>query len=265
VKKNEQVLVVGLGEVGRPLLELVSEHYRAVGLDLEPPRRRLENVDVLHICYPFAIKDFVGETARYIELFKPALTIINSTVAVGTTRAIAQRTGTALVSSPVRGKHARMLEDLRHYVKFIGPMEPASGTKAASHFQLLGLKTKLLSSPEATELAKLTETTYYGLLIAWAQEVERYSDHWNQNYAEVASFWEEVKYLPPVNFFPGIIGGHCVMPNIEILSNCHHSSMLRAIQDSNQMKKKREDNTQLKHSAARDTHVPVEDTELASL
>ena len=36
------------------------------------------------------------------------------------------------------------------------------------------MKTKLLSSPEATEIAKLTETTYFGLLIAWAQEVERY-------------------------------------------------------------------------------------------
>jgi len=265
VKKNEQVLVVGLGEVGRPLLELVSEHYRAVGLDLDPPQKRVENVDVLHVCYPFGIKDFAGETARYIELFKPALTVINSTVAVGTTRAIAERTGAAVVSSPVRGKHVRMLEDLRHYVKFIGPMNPASGTKAASHFQLLGLKTKLLSSPEATELAKLTETTYYGLLIAWAQEVERYCDQWNLNYDEVASFWEEVKYLPPVTYFPGIIGGHCVMPNIEILSSFDRSTMLQAIQDSNQMKKKRECGTELKRSAARDGQVPVKDTEFASL
>lgn len=265
MKKNEQVLVVGLGEVGRPLLELVSGRYRAVGLDLDPPRGRVENVDVLHVCYPFGIKDFAGETARYIELFKPALTIINSTVAVGTTRAIAERTGAAVVSSPVRGKHVRMLEDLRHYVKFIGPMDSGSGQKAAAHFQSLGLKTKLLSSPEATELAKLTETTYYGLLIAWAQEVERYCDQWNQNYDDVASFWEEIKYLPPVTYFPGIIGGHCVMPNIDILSSFDHSTMLKAIQDSNQMKKKRECNREGKRSQARDKKVLGKGAELASL
>jgi UDP-N-acetyl-D-mannosaminuronate dehydrogenase len=265
VKKEEQVVVVGLGEVGRPLFELVSEHYPVVGLDLDPPQERIENVDVLHVCYPFAIRDFAGETARYIKLFKPALTIINSTVAVGTTRAIAELARAEVVSSPVRGKHARMREDLRHYVKFIGSMDPVSGQRAAAHFQLLGVRTRLLSSPEATELAKLTETTYFGLLIAWAQEVERYCDQWNLNYDEIASFWEEVKYLPPVKYSPGIIGGHCVMPNIEILNSFDHSTMLKAIQHSNQMKKKREANKEQKRLAAGNEQVPVTDTEFASL
>ncbi|HXN22389.1 MAG TPA: hypothetical protein VOA41_06565 [Candidatus Dormibacteraeota bacterium] len=265
MEKHQQIVVVGLGEVGKPLLELVSQHYRASGVDIAPPQERVEKVDVLHVCYPFAIKDFVGETARYIELFKPALTIINSTVAVGTTRAIAERTGAAVVYSPVRGKHVRMLEDLRHYVKFIGPIDPAAGQKATAHFQSLGLKTKLLSSPEATELAKLTETTYFGLLIAWAQEVERYCDQWDQPYDEVASFWEEIKYLPPVTYFPGIIGGHCVLPNIEILSKFDHSPVLKAIQDSNQKKMEREGNKEPKRSTIEDKQVSGKGTHVASL
>ena len=41
----------------------------------------------MHICFPFEIEDFVGEAARYVELLAPELTIVNSTVAVGTTRA----------------------------------------------------------------------------------------------------------------------------------------------------------------------------------
>jgi len=264
VEKNKQVVVVGLGEVGKPLLQLVSHHCQAVGVDVAPPQERVEKVDVLHVCYPFAIKDFVGETVRYIGLFKPELTIINSTVAVGTTRAIAERTGAAVVYSPVRGKHARMLEDLRHYVKFIGPVDPGAGQKAAAHFQSLGLKTKLLCSPEATELAKLTETTYFGLLIAWAQEVERYCDQWNQDYDEVASFWEEIKYLSPVTYFPGIIGGHCVMPNIEILSKFDHSPILKAIQDSNQKKVEREGSKEQKPSTIKNKQVSGKDTQLAS-
>jgi UDP-N-acetyl-D-mannosaminuronate dehydrogenase len=195
---------------------------------------------VLHVCYPFQIKDFAGETARYIDLFKPELTIIHSTVAVGTTRAIGERTGTPVVNSPVRGKHARMLEELCKYVKFVGAVDPGSGKRAAEHFESSGLKTKVLSSPEATELAKLTETTYFGLMIAWAQEIERYCDRVGTDYNEVTSFFEEINFFPPVKYFPGIIGGHCVMANIEILRKFDRSLILEAIKASNEMKTERE-------------------------
>ena len=237
---RKKVVVVGLGEVGRPLLELVSSHHQAIGVDISPPVGKIEKVDFLHVCYPFAIRDFIGETARYIDLFKPTLTIINSTVAIGTTRAVAQRTGAAVANSPVRGKHARMLEELRSYTKFVGALNLASGRLAAEHFESMGLKTRVLSSPEATELAKLTETTYFGLMIAWAQEVERYCDRTEQKYEEVVSFYDEIKFFPVVKYFPGIIGGHCVMPNIEILSKFEDSAILSAIQTSNQKKIERE-------------------------
>jgi len=232
----QKIVVVGMGEVGKPLFELASRYHEVLGIDIEPPKERLENVDVLHICFPFEIKDFIGETARYIELFKPAVTIINSTVGIGTTRAIAQRTGTPVVNSPVRGKHVKMLEELQHYTKFVGALDPAAAQLAANHFESLGLKTKILSAPEATELAKLTETTYFGLMIAWAQELERYCDRIDQDYAEVTSFYDEIKFFPPVKYFPGVIGGHCVMPNIEILSRFEDSPMLKAIKTSNQKK-----------------------------
>jgi len=234
------VVVVGLGEVGRPLLELASARHKAVGLDVAPPTERVERVDVMHVCYPFEIKDFVGETARYIERFAPGVTIVNSTVGVGTTRAIAERTGTAVVHSPVRGKHVRMRDELLNYTKFIGAIDLASGKHAAEHFESMGIRTRVLSSPEATELAKLTETTYFGLMIAWAQEVERYCDRLGQDYEEVVAFYEEVKFFPPVKYFPGVIGGHCVMPNIEILSRLDQSEMLTAIKSSNQKKAERD-------------------------
>jgi UDP-N-acetyl-D-mannosaminuronate dehydrogenase len=245
VKEQNSVVVVGLGEVGRPLFELLSKHYKTIGVDIVPPDGPVGKVDVLHVCYPFEIKDFVGETARYIDLFKPTLTVINSTVAIGTTRAVAQRTGAALVNSPVRGKHVRMLEELRTYTKFIGAMDPASGKRAAEHFQGAGLKTRVLSAPEATEVAKLTETTYFGLLIAWAQEVERYCDQAGQAYEEIGAFYEEIPFFPATKYFPGVIGGHCVMPNIELLRKFDDSSLLRAIQSSNRAKIERDSRKKL--------------------
>lgn len=235
---NTVVVVVGLGEIGKPLCDLASTRYDVIGVDISPSER-IEQAQILHICYPYQIEDFVGETTRYIDLFRPSLTIINSTVAVGTTRAIAERTGAAVVNSPVRGKHARMYEELRLYTKFVGAMDPATGEQAARHFQHLGMKTAILSTPEATELAKLTETTYLGVMIAWAQEVERYCDRWGQEYNEVVSFYEEIGYLPRVKYVPGVIGGHCVMPNIEILNQDHRSVILEAVCCSNAMKMER--------------------------
>jgi UDP-N-acetyl-D-mannosaminuronate dehydrogenase len=239
IDKNN-IVVVGLGEVGKPLYELISKYHSVLGVDIKPPSTSTGSVDVLHICYPFQIRDFIGECARYVELFSPKLTVINSTVAVGTTRQVAKRSGAAVVYSPVRGKHTRMLEELVRYRKFIGSMDPASGEMAARHFESLGMKTKTLSTPEAAELAKLTETTYFGLMIAWAQEVERYADQTGAKYDEIVSFYEEIGFFPPVKYTPGVIGGHCVMPNIELLRTMDDSRILNAIKASNAEKVERE-------------------------
>jgi UDP-N-acetyl-D-mannosaminuronate dehydrogenase len=240
MSERETVVVLGLGEVGKPLLELVSEHHHAVGVDVAPPAGPIGDVDVMHVCYPFEIHDFVGETARYVERFSPRLTVINSTVAVGTTRAVAERSGATVVYSPVRGKHVRMRDEMLKYAKFVGGLDAESAECAAAHFQSIGMQTRVLASPEAAELAKLSETTYFGVLIAWAQEVERHCDRFGVDYDQVVSFYDEVGFFPAVKYFPGIIGGHCVMQNIEILRRDGHSDFLEAIRASNRAKIERE-------------------------
>ena len=235
------IVVVGLGEVGRPLYELIRKTHDVTGIDVAPVALpEPGSVDVMHICFPFEIDDFVGETARYIELLQPRLTVVNSTVAVGTTRAIHARTGARIAYSPVRGKHARMLDELTAYVKFVGGIDDATAQEAAGHFESVGMRTRVVATVEAAELAKLTETTYFGVLIAWAQEVERYCDRFDVDYEDVAAFYEEIDYLPRVRFFPGVIGGHCVMPNIEILRGIFESGLLDAIRSSNDEKIERD-------------------------
>jgi len=241
MSKTGKVMVIGLGEIGKPLLEVISRHYNNnVGIDIAPPAEPPGDIDIMHVCYPFRINDFIGETARYIEQFKPCLTVIHSTVEVGTTRAVAERTGATVVNSPVRGKHTRMAADLLHYDKFVGGIDAPSAERTARHFESMGMKTRVLSSPEATELAKLTETTYFGLIIAWAQEVERYCDQLGLNYDEIVSIYDEVPFFPRVKYFPGVIGGHCVMANIDILSKTARSDILKAIESSNMQKVDRE-------------------------
>jgi UDP-N-acetyl-D-mannosaminuronate dehydrogenase len=234
----DDVVVAGLGEVGRPLFDLVREKHNAIGVDIEPVSTDGECA-VLHICYPFG-PQFIATTLKYIKDKGPGLTVINSTVSPGTTREIYRLAGTPIVYSPVRGKHFKMKQDLLHYTKFIGGIDAKSALRASSHFQSIGMKTKILASPEAAELAKLTETTYFGLQIAWAQEVERYCRHLAADYDQVVSFYEEIPFLPPRKYLPGVIGGHCVMPNIAILKRTFNSELLDAIVKSNDQKNQQE-------------------------
>ena len=234
---DQTILIVGLGEVGRPLLEIMGSTYSTFGVDINQPAP-VSQCDVIHICFPFERSKFVGEVVDYIHRYRPALTVINSTVAPGTTRSVAIESGSAIVHSPIRGKHERMREELLNYTKFVGALDAQSGRYAVQHFEQIGLRTKLLASPEATEIAKLTETTYFGLLIAWAQELERYCVKLGTNYDEVVSFYEEIKFFPPVSYFPGVIGGHCVMPNIAILRQQFPSGLLDALVKSNELKQK---------------------------
>lgn len=234
-----KILVVGLGEVGRPLYDVISNHFEVVGIDIKPVEFN-DPCEVMHICFPFQVPGFIDQCAEYVKKYQPKLTVINSTVRPGTTRSVYEKTGKPIVYSPVRGKHIKMKEELLHYVKFVGGIDPESSQKAADHFQSVGMKTKILSSLETAELAKLTETTYFGILIAWAQELERYCDQLCVSYDEVSSIFEEIGYLPPVKYFPGVIGGHCVMPNIEILKTVFQSEILDAIDHSNQLKTQRE-------------------------
>lgn len=233
-------LVVGLGEVGRPLLEVLKRAHRVEGVDLPAPDIN-GSAEFLHVCYPVEIDDFVGVTVRYVERYRPQVVVIHSTVPVGTTRAVARRVSVPVVHSPVRGKHARMVEELTQYVKFIGAEQPAVAGRVKANFEAAGMKTKVLPSPEASELAKLTETTYFGLLIAFAQDVNRMAQAAGVSYDDVTSFYEEIGYLPRVRFFPGVIGGHCVMPNIHLLKRTYQSRLLDGIEWSNELSKRQDE------------------------
>ena len=73
MNKKIRVAVVGLGEVGRPILELLSQQHEVIGVDVAPPVERIEQVDILHICYPFEVDDFI----RRPDWFRLMIIVIN--------------------------------------------------------------------------------------------------------------------------------------------------------------------------------------------
>jgi UDP-N-acetyl-D-mannosaminuronate dehydrogenase len=231
---TEKVIVVGLGEVGQPLLHILERSYRCVGIDVKPVELNAE-CGVLHVCYPYQIEDFVGTTVEYIRKYRPRLTIINSTIAIGTTREVQGRVECGVVYSPVRGKHARMEQEMLSYQKFVVGCDAEATAQAAEHFKGAGFKIATFPNPEAGELSKLIETTWLGVLVGWAQDIERMADECGVSYGNVDEFVKEIGYLP-AGVFPGYIGGHCVMPNIAILRRRFASRFLEAVVASNESK-----------------------------
>jgi len=246
------VLVVGLGEIGRSLFELLTESgkFEVYGWDVD--RKKMQDIQqgdlpkkvgTLHVCYRCSIQEeFVNTTADYVRRFMPELTIINSTVPPGTTEKIYRLSGGHVVHSPVRGMHETR-EGMKKYLlllmKYIGGVDEKSAELARRHFEKLGLKTKVLRGPVETELAKLFETTYRAWMIACFQEMHRISRRLGADFDQVTDFLEDdhrVRFDRPIHF-PGVIGGHCLIPNAELLLESYDSEFIRLILRSNDKRK----------------------------
>jgi UDP-N-acetyl-D-mannosaminuronate dehydrogenase len=245
---------VGLGEVGRPLFELLRKSgvFDVYGLDVDESKmfelglteNIPEHVDVMHICIPCASqKDFRDAVIKYVEEFRPNLLVINSTVPPGTTFEISRRCKCLVSHSPIFGTHRskeHMKWEMRRWTKIVGGVNDESSKMTCEHFQRIGIKTRILKSPIETELAKLLETIYSALMIAFFQEMHRISRFFNADFDEIVSVIEQIHSVRldrPI-WYPGVIGGHCLIPNTELLLKVYESEFLRLILKSNEKRKK---------------------------
>jgi UDP-N-acetyl-D-mannosaminuronate dehydrogenase len=261
---KEKVLIVGLGEVGQPLLELVKESgwFEVYGFDVDEAKiQALKqtlpiNVDIMHICLPCANQEeFVTIVKDYIERFQPKLTIINSTVPPKTTITLHRVSEKAQIAySPIRGVHKGndyMKWEIKRWTKYIGGATKEAGEAAREHFEKVGLRTKVLASSTETELAKLFETTYRVSMISCFQEMHRIAVHFKANFDDVVDFLEDthrVRLDRPV-MFPGEIGGHCLIPNAKLLLKSYDSEFLRLVLRSNEKRKKEVKDPMIKEEA----------------
>lgn len=243
---------MGLGEVGRPLYEILVESrlFSVSALDLDESKmRRVQaappdgKVDVMHVCFPcYSREEFVKAVLEYVRRFDPGITIINSTVPPGTTEELMKKAGCLIAHSPVRGVHRsveHMKWELRRWTKYVGGADSKSAELASEHFKKLGLKVKVLKSSRETELAKLFETTYRAWMIVCFQEMHRISREVNADFDQVVDFLEDthrVRLDRPL-MFPGVIGGHCLIPNVHLLLETYESEFLRLILESNEKRK----------------------------
>ena len=223
-------VVVGLGETGRPLFNVLKATYPdTFGYDLKEVIGEWdgEPVGVMNICLPY-FDNFVDVVKEYQRKFSPALTIIHSTVPIGTTSQISDA-----VHSPILGKHDNMEYSLTGFTKWIGG---SRANIASGYFNVVGMNTKCVDAPEVTEALKLLCLAEYGMSIAFAQYKKDVCDKYGINYA-LAMDWN-ANYnnnvsrnlrRPLVTPPEGKIGGHCVVQNTRHLNKQHPNPILDEI------------------------------------
>ena len=237
-------VVAGLGQIGKPILQLISKATFAVGYDINPKLfdksklAKSEKLETrfLHVCVPYT-DNFIKNIGPLYEKFKPKSLVIHSTVGPYTTKNLQEKLPIPVIYSATRGVHTRMLHDLRRYAKFyaIEPGTPNANWAAQEFSKLMrksGVQTKRMPSPITLELAKIVcDTSYLGWLINYAQISNMIAIQHGVDYDEMWSFSDEIhRFLGNrPKMFPGFIGGHCVIPNLDLI----HNQTLDLIRDMN--------------------------------
>ena len=224
-------IVIGMGETGKPLFEILKEAYPdMIGADWDTGMSPPKPVRFMHICIPYS-ENFVRIVKDYQSAYYPRITIIHSTVPIGTTARIPNA-----VHSPIRGRHDRMKDDLLKYRKWVGGYFSLVNL-VVKHMEKAGMKCAIVSKQEHTEAIKLLCLAKYGTSLAFAQyersvlegigggfkDIGFLMNTWDADYNEhVGDNLER----PVFYELTDKIRGHCVTQNTRILNEQHPNQML---------------------------------------
>ncbi len=222
-------IILGMGEMGKTLFNLlVEKNFECIGIDVDDSKCKnysknsiIKNPEFLHVCLPGELTEFENITSKWIDNLKDLkVVLIHSTVIPGTTKNIQKKSKVPILFSPVRGIHKRFLADIKKYTKFI-----SSDIELTDQSIKLDLKKRFhkidwMSTTKTAELAKiLVDTTYYGWLINYAQITKMICEKEGVDFDEMWKFSDEIheNLGNRPKMYPGIIGGHCVIPNLNLI------------------------------------------------
>jgi len=219
-------LILGAGEVGTAIGTVLQMMANTQDVRYHDPLKSQhceadDKERTLHVCFPYSAS-FVEDVDRYFEEFNPRAVIIHSTVKIGTTRKLS--CFKKAVYSPIRGRHPNLAPDIRRFVKYYAHESVPAEALFLDAFCDLTLKR--FPDVESLEAAKLLDTTYYGHCLAWMRGVKKFCDQHNLDFHSVyteygttynVGYMDLSLWRPTYTYKPGPIGGHCVVPNLDLL------------------------------------------------
>ena len=222
-------IVLGMGEVGETLFHLLEErNIDSIGIDIDSSKCKnyskndhIKNPEYLHVCLPGELSEFMDITLNWINKIDGLeVVLVHSTVKPGTTKKIQEKSKIPVLFSPIRGVHKRFLDDIKKYTKFISSDKENIDPKIKLDLEKRFKKIDWMSTTKTAELAKiLVDTTYYGWLINYAQITKMICEKEGIDFDEMWKFADEIheNLGNRPKMYPGIIGGHCVIPNLNLI------------------------------------------------
>lgn len=220
-------LIVGYGEVGKGLKAILDSTVHDPFQDII----FVGECEVMHICIPYA-DNFISIVEGYKEQFKPKITIIHSTVPVGTCKQL------GAVHSPIRGIHPHLENGIRTFTKYFGGKD---AKKAAKYFEEIGIETFVTEDVNSIEAGKLWSTTQYGFFIMLNKEIKKwcvehdvdfdlaythFNETYNKGYSELGM---DHVIRPVLKYMIGPIGGHCILQNASLLDSEEKNDILELV------------------------------------
>lgn len=235
--------ILGYGEIGNSIREVYQRHGQEVAWRDQLDEDGDVQCELLHVCIPYNER-FVENVMAEMIVSEASLVIIHSTVKPGTTYRLnlLTRFSRTIVHSPVIGVHPNLADSLETFTKWVGIDDVVSkgATKILDHLGDVGITTRLVFGSYVTEIMKIWDTTYYGMCLAINAEVRdmiqaqgfdyqlwvEYLQEYNKGYRGMGMSNVVRPYFETLNM---PIGGHCIVPNVKILSELTDSPVIELI------------------------------------
>jgi nucleotide sugar dehydrogenase len=241
--QNTNVAVIGLGVIGLPVAIYARDRgFSVSGYDVsdkaverakERDIRAYSNFEHLPLCSIYvvcvntrwsdgidlsAVERVLAQVSRATN---HALICVESTMPVGSTRALAKANGLKyLVHAPHRLWPENMEKHGVNQLRVIGALNQKALTLGLRFFRQLGIPLHVCPSLEVAEMTKVAENAHRYLEIAWAQELARMTESVGLRFEDVRdSISTHFNYSFPLQILEPRdgIGGTCLPKDIQFL------------------------------------------------
>jgi hypothetical protein len=212
--------ILGAGQVGSVIKYALKSHTDM--FDVGEWEYNEVDCDILHICIPYS-KKFDKTIIKAVEVFKPKIMVIHSTVKPGTSKKF------NCLYSPVLGRHSDDFENnSKLYRKmFAGSLDLYAVVKKEFNFNCEYWN----EDTDELEFSKIMSTTRMYWELIYNKELSRQCKklgfsfnnvyhRWTDNYnagIEIKHWgWRRTQFNEMTDELPG---GHCLRPNIHLVDN----------------------------------------------
>lgn len=227
--------IIGNGEIGQAIGSFLTEYKQRYNIEDSKDRKELDgDCTLIHICIPLENKEIYQRTLCHIMTRIPhAIFLVHTSLTLDTLDFDPPPEFEGeLYHCPMGGTHNRIKEEGRQVPMFLGPWNRTIHLEEVKmYFHSIGYSTVIVfNSWRETAAAKLFSVIWYGMNIGIVQQFKLICDQekidFTEAYTEYARYDTVRSSVHGENgyhkenrpvFFPGYIGGKCVMQDLKLL------------------------------------------------